>query len=123
MSAVTVTPLESVDKIDLPGGSWSRMVVTGRTAGDTNVASLGYSVFTPGTELAAVRHETEEFAYVLSGRGELRLEDGPAVGFAAGDGIFIPAQVWHAVANTGDEDVVMVFGFPHPDYPPTERRT
>ena len=27
-----------------------------------------------------------------------------------------------AVANTGGEDVVMVFGFPHPDYPPTERR-
>jgi hypothetical protein len=24
--------------------------------------------------------------------------------------------------NDGDEDVVMVFGFPHPDYPPTERR-
>jgi quercetin dioxygenase-like cupin family protein len=122
VSAVTVIPLESVDKIDLPGGSWSRMVVTGKTAADANVASLGYSVFTPGTELAAVRHETEEFAYVLSGHGELRLDDAPAVGFAPGDGIFIPAHVWHAVANTGDEDVVMVFGFPHPDYPPTERQ-
>ncbi len=35
----------------------------------------------------------------------------------------MPAGVWHAVANTGDEDVVMVFGFPHPDYPPTARET
>jgi hypothetical protein len=26
------------------------------------------------------------------------------------------------VANTGDEDMVMIFGFPYPDYPPTERR-
>ena len=34
----------------------------------------------------------------------------------------IPADLWHAVANTGEKDVIMVFGFPHPDYPPTERR-
>ena len=122
MNAVTVVPLESVEKIELPGGSWSRMVVTDKTAATGNVASLGYSVFTPGTELAPVRHETEEFAYVLGGHGELRLDDGPAVRFKAGDGIFIPAGVWHAVVNTSDEDVVMVFGFPHPDYPPTERR-
>ena len=42
--------------------------------------------------------------------------------FAEGDAILIGAGVWHAVANTGAEDVTMVFGFPHPDYPPTERR-
>ena len=42
--------------------------------------------------------------------------------FAAGQGLFVPAGTWHAVANTGAEDVIMVFGFPHPDYPPTERK-
>ena len=88
---------------------------------DGNAVSLGYSVFTPGTELAPVCHETEEVVYVVSGSGELRLDDG-AVGFTTGDALHIPAGIWHAVANTGDEDVVMVFGFPHPDYPPTERR-
>lgn len=121
LSAIKVVDLESVDKIDLPGGSWSRMLVTDATVGG-NVASLGYSVFTPGTELSLVKHETEEFAYVVSGSGELRVEDGPAVRFAAGEAILIPAGIWHAVVNTSDEDVVMVFGFPHPDYPPTERR-
>jgi quercetin dioxygenase-like cupin family protein len=84
-------------------------------------SSLGCSVFTPGTVVTPVCHETEEVAYVVSGSGELRLDDG-AVAFGAGDALHIPAGVWHAVANTGDEDVVMVFGFPHPDYPPTERR-
>jgi len=84
-------------------------------------SSLGYSVFTPGTELTPVCHETEEFAYVVSGTGELRLDDG-TVPFREGDALHIPAGLWHAVANTGEEDVVMVFGFPHPDYPPTERR-
>ena len=83
--------------------------------------SLGTSVFTPGTELAPVCHETEEVAYVVSGAGELRLDD-EAVLFREGDALHIPAGLWHAVANTGDEDVIMVFGFPHPDYPPTERR-
>ena len=53
--------------------------------------------------------------------GELRLDD-RAVQFAPGDALYIPADTWHAVANTGADEVTMVFGFPHPDYPPTERR-
>jgi len=121
MSEVRTVSLEDVEPIPLPGGSWSRMVLTDKTVAG-NVASLGYSVFTPGAVTAMVCHETEEVAYVLSGSGELRLEGAPAVPFAAGDGVFIPAGIWHAVANTGAQDVAMVFGFPHPDYPPTERR-
>jgi quercetin dioxygenase-like cupin family protein len=120
MGAVTVVPLDSADPIELPQGSWSRMLVTNARV-DGNASSLGYSVFTAGTVLTPVRHETEEFAYVVSGEGELRLDD-EAVPFRAGVALHIPAGVWHAVANTGDDDVVMVFGFPHPDYPPTERR-
>lgn len=115
-----VVPLDSVDPIELPNGSWSKMLVTSATVGD-NRGSLGYSVFTPGTTLAPVCHEAEEFAYVVAGRGELLLDD-RAVAFAQGDALYIPSGVWHAVSNTGDEDAVMVFGFPHPDYPPTERR-
>jgi mannose-6-phosphate isomerase-like protein (cupin superfamily) len=70
---------------------------------------------------ASVKHDVEELAFVASGAGELRLDD-EAVPFGAGDALRIPAGVWHAVANTGDGDCAMVFGFPHPDYPPTERR-
>jgi len=120
VGAVTTVRLDEVEPIELPQGSWSRMLVTAdRVVG--NASSLGYSVFTPGTVLGPVKHETEEVAYVVSGTGELRL-DQEAVPFGAGDAVHIPAGVWHAVANTGDSDVVMVFGFPHPDYPPTERR-
>jgi len=119
-AAVTTVRLEDVEPIPLPGGSWSRMVLNDKSLSG-NAASLGYSVFTPGCVTSMVAHETEEVAYVLSGSGELRL-DGETVPFAAGQGLFVPAGVWHAVANTGPEDVVMTFGFPHPDYPPTERR-
>jgi quercetin dioxygenase-like cupin family protein len=121
MSEVAVVKLEDVDPVALPGGSWSRMVLTDKTLAG-NSASLGYSVFTPGCVTAMVCHEAEEVAYVLSGAGELRLEGAPAVPFAAGQGLHVPAGIWHAVANTGEEDVAMVFGFPHPDYPPTQRR-
>jgi len=117
---VRTVALEDVEPIPLPGGSWSRMVLNDKSLSG-NVSSLGYSVFTPGCVTAMVAHETEEVAYVLSGSGELRLE-GANVPFAAGQGLFVPAGIWHAVANTGEENVVMVFGFPHPDYPPTERR-
>ena len=120
MSEVAVVKLEDVDPVALPGGSWSRMVLTDKTLAG-NSASLGYSVFTPGCVTAMVCHEAEEVAYVLSGEGELRLE-GETVAFNGGQGLFIPAGIWHAVANTGEEDVAMVFGFPHPDYPPTQRR-
>jgi oxalate decarboxylase/phosphoglucose isomerase-like protein (cupin superfamily) len=44
------------------------------------------------------------------------------VAFGPGQGLYIPPRTWHAVAVTGDEEVIMVFAFPHPDYPPTERR-
>jgi quercetin dioxygenase-like cupin family protein len=121
MGAVSRVALADVEPIALPGGSWSRMVLTDTTVGD-NTSSLGYSVFRPGSATAMVSHATEEVAYVVSGSGELRLEGGEAVTFGAGEGLFIPAGTWHAVANTGGEAVAMVFGFPHPDYPPTERR-
>ena len=36
--------------------------------------------------------------------GELKLDEG-AVAFGTGDALHIPAGVWHAVVNTGEEDV------------------
>jgi oxalate decarboxylase/phosphoglucose isomerase-like protein (cupin superfamily) len=121
MTNVSVVDLLDVDPIPLPAGSWSRMVLNSASLSG-NASSLGYSVFTPGTVTAMVCHEVEEVAYVLSGSGELRLEAADAVAFGAGQGIFIPSGIWHAVANTGEVDMAMVFGFPHPDYPPTQRR-
>jgi quercetin dioxygenase-like cupin family protein len=120
VSAVTVVALESAEPIELPGGSWSRMLVTGERA-ESPAASIGYSVFKPGSATASVSHETDEVAYVVSGSGRLDTDDGE-VRFETGDALHIPPRTWHAVVNDSDADVLMVFGFPHPDYPPTERR-
>lgn len=119
-SQVRVVNLSNVDPIPLANESWSRMVLNNRTI-EGNKASLGYSVFRPGTVLGSVSHEVEELAYVVAGEGELRLE-GDVVKFGPNDALFIPASTWHAVANTGNEELIMVFVFPFPDYPPTARR-
>ena len=116
---VRVVALEDIAPIELPGGSWSRVILTGDRVG--SATALGVSSFAPGTATAMLSHATEELAYVLSGSGELRLE-GEVVSYRPASALFIPAGVWHAVANTGDVPVSMVFAFPHPDYPPTERR-
>lgn len=119
LTHVRVVPLEDVAPVELPGGSWSRVILTGDRVG--SASALGFSSFAPGTSTAMLAHATEELAYVLTGRGELRLDEG-SVAYAAGAALYVPAGVWHAVVNTGDEPVTMVFAFPHPDYPPTDRR-
>jgi quercetin dioxygenase-like cupin family protein len=117
---VTVVPLDQVNEIPLPNGSWSKMVLTGDSVSGI-VSSLGYSVFTPGTEMSMVSHEVEEVAFVVAGMGELRTEQ-EALPFKGGDAIHIAPRLWHSVVNTGNDDVIMVFGFPYPAYPPTERK-
>ena len=120
LTGVRVIPLEDVPPIELPGGSWSRVILTGERVASSS--ALGFSSFAARSSTAMLSHATEELAYVISGQGELRLDE-EVVPYQAGSALFIPAGVWHAVANTGDEPVTMVFTFPHPDYPPTERRT
>jgi hypothetical protein len=44
---VSRVALDDVDPIDLPGGSWSKMLVTEVNV-EGNASSLGYSVFAPG---------------------------------------------------------------------------
>ncbi len=119
-AGIDVIAVDSVDPIELPGGSWSKMLIAEDQVSG-NASSLGYSVFKPGTATAPVSHETEEVAYVVGGSGRLDTDDGE-VRFGTGDALRIEPGTWHAVVNDSEEDVVMVFGFPHPAYPPTERR-
>ncbi len=109
--------MTAVPPIALGNGSWSRLVLTGETAG-AQKAMLGCSVFTPGTSTPQKVHAEEELAYVLSGYGEITVGD-EAVPYGPGSAIYIPAGVPHGVRNNGPEDVVMVFVFSYPAYPPT----
>lgn len=120
MSRAEVISLEDVDAIELPMGSWSRLLVTENTV-KGNSSTIGYSVFKAGLVTADLSHSVEELAFVVHGRGLVRLEE-DQLDVHVGQALFIPARMWHTVVNDGDEDLVMVFSFPSPDYPPTERR-
>jgi quercetin dioxygenase-like cupin family protein len=120
VSEVKTVALDQVAPVELPMGSWSRLLITEHTV-EGNTSCMGFSVFKPGFVAADLSHSVEELAYVVSGRGLIRLEDGPCP-VTAGEAIHIPARVWHTVVNEGTEDLVMVFSFPSTDYPPTERR-
>jgi len=118
--SVRVVRLDAVETIPLPNQSWSKKLLTQATAG-AKKCMLGVSSFKPGTVTALLVHEEEELAYVLRGSGKIRLEDRD-VPYAAGEGIYIPAGVSHAVVNDGQEEVIMVFAFSYPDYPPTQKK-
>jgi quercetin dioxygenase-like cupin family protein len=117
---VKVVKLSETEAVTLPKNSWVKKVLTGETVGAKKM-SMGVSRFAPGLTTDLMTHEEEELAYVLKGKGKLRLKGGEEVTYQAGDGIYIPAGVAHSVVNDGDEDVEMVFGFSWPDYPPTKK--
>jgi len=119
-SRAEVVSLHDVDPVELPLGSWSRLLVTEHTV-TGNSSTLGYSVFKPGLVAADLSHSVEELAFVVGGDGVIRLEDGQ-LEVHAGEALFIPAGMWHSVVNDADTDLVMVFSFPSPDYPATKRR-
>ncbi len=122
MSEIQIVPLAQVAPIALANGSWTKMLVTREYVAGNDTA-LGFSLFTAGTVTELVAHEVEELAFVVEGHGELRREVGAPVPFSSGDAIFIPRRAWHAVANPSEGDLTMVCVFPHPTYPPTERRS
>jgi len=117
---VRTVRLDTVEAIPLPRGSWSKKLLTRKTVG-AKKCMLGISSFKPGTVTSLLVHEEEELAYVVKGRGKIRLTDCD-IPYAAGDGIYIPAGVPHAVVNDGQEEVIMVFTFSYPDYPPTQKK-
>lgn len=120
MPNVQIISLQDVPPIELPQESWSKMLISRERVID-NHSTLGCSCFTPGTVTAPLVHNVEESVFVVKGSGELRLNDG-YIPFKANDALFIPPGVWHWIANTGNEDIIMVFGFAYYEYPPTQRR-
>jgi mannose-6-phosphate isomerase-like protein (cupin superfamily) len=118
--AIVRVPLEEVPKRELRDGVWTRLALS-----DENLAGnhgcLGYGSFSPGSVTPFVIHEAEELFFIVQGSGEL-LGDGDPIPFGPRDAFFVPPGHWHAISNTGDTDVVTIFGFPTPNYPPTEQR-
>jgi quercetin dioxygenase-like cupin family protein len=120
MVGLTRLAFDDIEKEHLNSGTWRKILLSDELLPGSN-SCLGYSNFSSGTVTDPIVHEVEEFAFVAQGSGELR-GDGELISFKPFDTLFIPAGRWHSIANTGAEDVVMVFGFPSPRYPATRKR-
>jgi quercetin dioxygenase-like cupin family protein len=72
---------------------------------------LGWTVLPPGARHDRHRHlEADEFFIVLQGSGMIYTDQGREVS-EKGDVVFTPRGHWHGFDNTGDEDVVLVWGW------------
>ena len=72
---------------------------------------LGWTVLPPGARHDRHRHhDADEFFVVLQGSGMVYTDDGrePA---GKGDVVYTPREHWHGFDNTGEEDVVLVWGW------------
>lgn len=68
----------------------------------TSKLSLGMSEIDPGSSSSYHRHgEMEEIFYVLSGTGEIRVEDERAA-IDPGSVVCVPAGLCHQLINTGE---------------------
>ena len=79
--------------------------------GGTDDLVVGKSVLPPGARHERHLHQhADEFLVVLSGTGEVYTNTGREPS-AAGDVIFTPRGHWHGFDNTGQDDVVLLWGW------------
>jgi quercetin dioxygenase-like cupin family protein len=72
---------------------------------------VGRTVLTPGSRHERHAHPNcDEFLIVLSGAGEIYTNEGREPS-RAGDVIFTPRGNWHGFDNTGDADVLLIWGW------------
>lgn len=72
---------------------------------------LGWTVLPPGARHERHRHpDADEFFIVLAGQGEIYTDTDKRTA-VKGDVLFTPRGHWHGFDNTGDEEVVLVWGW------------
>jgi len=87
------------------GGAIAQMILDQRTLKE--IGFLAIARLTPGKEIEAHIDPMEEIYFVVSGAGEMRVdEDRKEVG--PGDAVWIPTGASHALRNTGAEDCIVL---------------
>ena len=86
-----------------------QFLVDARVGSDKLV--IGRTVLKPGARHERHLHPNcDEFLVVMSGSGEVHTNTGREPS-KAGDVIFTPRGNWHGFDNTGDEDVLLIWGW------------
>jgi quercetin dioxygenase-like cupin family protein len=109
----------TIDEVPLEHGlredeGWVEMqvqfLIDARAAGSDQLV-VGRTVLKPGARHERHLHPNcDEFLVVMSGSGEVHTNSGREPS-EAGDVIFTPRGNWHGFDNTGDVDVVLIWGW------------
>jgi len=83
------------------GGGIARMILDQRILKEIGFLAIG--VVAPGKELEAHRDPMEEIYFILSGAGEIRVDEETRI-VGPGDATWIPAGSLHSLVNIGKED-------------------
>jgi quercetin dioxygenase-like cupin family protein len=87
-----------------------QFLIDARSAGSDQLV-VGRTVLRPGARHERHLHPNcDEFLVVMSGTGEIHTNTGREPS-SAGDVIFTPRGNWHGFDNTGDEDVLLIWGW------------
>lgn len=87
---------------------WKLLITGERTP--SNGLVMGIAEIPPGTSLLLHHHEPEETYYVISGNGQMQIDD-LQEDLAPGSAIYIPPNAKHTVRCTGTEPLVFIFTF------------
>ena len=103
-------PRANVGGVDDPAVRWCGAFAAYGGHGATQSSTIVYEI-EPGGRLGWHTDATEETQYILSGTGELRLEDGAIHNVKPGDVFVIPTPLRHDLANTGPQTLRAVAFF------------
>jgi mannose-6-phosphate isomerase-like protein (cupin superfamily) len=93
------------------GGAIAQMILDRRTLKE--IGFLAIAKLAPGKEIEAHVDPMEEIYFILSGSGEMRVDE-EARQVGPGDATWIPVGSAHALLNNGQEDcVILVIASPY----------
>ncbi|MEW6672437.1 MAG: cupin domain-containing protein [Thermodesulfobacteriota bacterium] len=87
------------------GGAIAQMILDGRTLKE--IGFLAIASLAPGREIEAHVDPMEEIYFVLSGTGEMQVDD-ESKQVGPGDATWIPTGAVHRLLNNGKEDCLIL---------------
>jgi len=87
------------------GGAIARMILDRRNLKE--IGFLAIATLAPGKEIEAHVDPMEEIYFILSGSGEMRVDD-ETKHVDPGDAVWIPTGSTHSLVNSGEEDCTIL---------------
>lgn len=97
-----------IEGTEFPAGRRTRVIIGQNGAMPGDKFCQGYVMIHPQGRIPEHEHETVESYTILKGVGEMTV-DGETQQIKPGDCVFVPSGKPHALINTGDEEMHMMF--------------